>query len=133
MATLCRVGVVLLSCSAAFACGSDVGTGRGDGEPPAGLLRDAPLFPFSRPTTVAGTSESLEQSYTSLLPADTVASWYRRALDDRGWEILSDSKAPNGMVTILAQKSGGPLWVMIAPTTEGGTVYKVVAAAPDST
>ncbi len=125
--TIACCGMMLLA-----ACRGEQAGDAGEGTPPARLLDDVPLFPLSTPTTVQGTSESVEKRYASAMSADTIAEWYRRNLGNLGWGVLSDAKMPNGSITILAERGGTPLWVMIEPRQNGGTHYRIVSAEPGS-
>jgi hypothetical protein len=64
---------------------------------------------------------------------DTVAAWYHRMLPLNGWELQSDAKAPDGTVSLFAQKGDKPLWITLRPNAGGpGTTYTLIGAAVDS-
>ena len=104
-------------------------------EPPIEALRGVPIFPLSLEVTQTGTADALEASFTVLAPPDSVASWYRTQLLDGVWRLVGDVRAPDGTITLHAQRDGPPLWVIIQRSTagQGGTVYRLIGAVRDST
>jgi hypothetical protein len=108
------------------ACSAEPAEERVPDRPATAVLAGVPVFPLSTPAATDGTSEALAQLYLSAFAVDTVASWYRRNLLRLGWEILSDHRAPDRSVTLVAQRGGSPIWVMINPRPDGTTAYRLI-------
>jgi hypothetical protein len=97
------------------------------------ILSGIPVMPQSSPRTTAAGSDAVEAAYSIIAPADSVASWYRRTLAGSGWQMTGDVRSPSGGVTIHAQKSARPIWVIIEPVGTGvGSIYSIIGAEPDT-
>jgi hypothetical protein len=136
MRTITRRPPVLPAIIAALllaGCGDEARERESVPEPPVEALRGAPLFPLSIEVTHTGTAEALEAEFHVAAAPDTVASWYRRTLLNGGWRIVGDIRAPDGAITIHAQRDGPPLWIIIRQREGGrGTEYRLIGALPDS-
>jgi hypothetical protein len=114
-------------------------TACGDAEPPSDrpasdVLRDVWVFPLSVPVSYTGTGEAMQTTWSSGYAPDTVAAWYRRTLVQQGWEIVGDTRTPDGQITLHAERDGPPVWIIIGPrTSPPGTVYTMIGAEPDTT
>jgi hypothetical protein len=58
-----------------------------------------------------------------------VAAWFRDAFRLNGWELQSDARSRDGVLTLYAQKGNRPVWVTFQPSAGGpGTTYTVIGA-----
>ena len=96
-------------------------------------LSGIPVMPQSSPRTTAAGRDAVEAVYSIIAPADSVASWYRRTLAGNGWQMTGDVRSAAGAVTIHAQKSSRPIWIIIEPVSTGiGSIYSIIGAEPDT-
>jgi hypothetical protein len=97
------------------------------------LLAGIPALPGSSPWSTSVGTDAIQAGYQTAARADSVAAWYRRWLVKDGWQITGDLRAPNGTITVHAEKSGRPLWLIIQPYTNGiGSTFSVIGAESDS-
>lgn len=92
------------------------------------LLAGIPALPRSAPASISAGADAVEAGYTSTLPPDSVAAWYRRWFIKDGWHINGDLPAA-GSVTLYVEKGRRPIWLIIRPLADHqGSVFSVVAA-----
>lgn len=103
--------------------------------PPIGALRGIPLMPESRVTGLSGSGEAAEATTYTVVTPDSAASWYRRALLARGWDLVGDARLPDGSRTLHAKApSGRPVWVIVRRAEQGeGSVVSVIGTPLDTT
>ena len=103
--------------------------------PAYGALRGFPWMPGSHVSAVTGSAETLEATVQHVASPDSVVRWYRRALLERGWDVVGDTRLPDGTYNLHAKApSGQPVWVMVRPAPQGGgSAVSVIGAVPDST
>jgi hypothetical protein len=108
--------------------------------PPAeGALPDSTVLhafrgvPFMFGAKFMGTSHQGDVAETKLLidvPPDSVANFYRAGLLRRGWELVNDSRTPDGGITIYARSADRrSVWLVMHRNPAGpGTILSVVGA-----
>ena len=97
------------------------------------ILSGIPVMPQSSPRATAAGSDAVEAAYSVIAPVDSVAAWYRRTLAGSGWQMTGDVRSASGGVTLHAQKSARPIWVIIEPVSRGiGSTYSLIGAEPDT-
>jgi hypothetical protein len=121
---------------AAAACGpeprpADV-AGHRDPAPPIQVLVAVPVLPGAKVVSATGTADAVATTLRSELSADSSAAWYRRALLAGGWRLVGDQKAPDGSLTIHAERAGPPVWILVHPAGTGSEL-QVVGAVMDTT
>jgi hypothetical protein len=125
------VAAVLAAGMAVSACGSEERPGPDPADSLVFLaLSGIPLMPGAQVGDVGGEGGTGTASLHIRRPPDSVATWYRRALIQRRWSIVSDVRTPDGTVTLHATDARQrPIWLLIG--SEGpGTLVRVVGAVP---
>ncbi|HEX6433385.1 MAG TPA: hypothetical protein VFZ87_04060 [Gemmatimonadales bacterium] len=95
-----------------------------------------PLPPNPEVVSRAGAADALQLTVYS--PSDTaqVTDFYRTALTQGSWRLVSDIKSPDGSTALYAEHDGPPLWVRIWKAKDRpGTMVQLTGAvvAKDST
>ncbi|MDH3497460.1 MAG: hypothetical protein OER21_11915 [Gemmatimonadota bacterium] len=99
---------------------------------PLHALSGIPVMPGARVLGAEGGPDAVEAAAVVALPPDSVANWYRAALVSGGWQLRGDVPDMRGAVTLHARRPDGrPVWIMIRPGADGGTVLSVIGAVPD--
>ena len=94
-----------------------------------------PLPPNPEFVARAGSADALQITIRSAADLAQVTDYYRNALTQGSWRLVSDSKSPDGSTALYAEHDGPPLWVRIwKPADESGTMVQLTGAvvAPDS-
>jgi hypothetical protein len=126
------VAAVLAAGMAAAACGTGEPRAREASESVTfQALAGIPLMPGALIGDVSGEGQTGQASLHIRRPPDSVASWYRRALIQRRWTIVSDVRTPDGVVNLHAtDPRQRPIWLLIG--SEGaGTVVRVIGVVPE--
>ncbi|HEY7637086.1 MAG TPA: hypothetical protein VH763_16165 [Gemmatimonadales bacterium] len=101
------------------------------------VFPNLPLPPQPTFVSRAGGPDALQFTFHSPEPADQVAAYYRKVFKQGGWKLVSDAKDADGVVVLLAEQKGPPLWVRIRKSDSGqGSVVELagaVLAKKDST
>ena len=105
---------------------------RRDSAPPVAALFAVPVLPGATVVAATGTSEAVSTTLRSPATPDSAAAWYRRALLARGWRLVSDQKSADGSLTIHAERSGPPIWIIVHGRS-GGSELQVIGAIVDTT
>ncbi len=92
------------------------------------------MFQPARMHDVRGSTETSSLVFRTEVRPDSVAQWYRRAIVERGWDIIGDVTGGDGTITLHVGREGPPLWVIIqARPDDAGSEFSVIGAAPDTT
>ena len=78
--------------------------------PRAEVLKDVPALSFARLADTTGAEDAERRTYLTLLPFDTVGTFYRDTLPKLGWSIMSD-QGDSARLDMLSTKGGLSLWV----------------------
>ncbi|MFI5280589.1 MAG: hypothetical protein ACHQU1_08845 [Gemmatimonadales bacterium] len=98
--------------------------------PRAAILNGIPSAAQSVLRDTAGTADAEQWTYTTSLPFDTTASFYRAMLPELGWQVMSDrSDAPAGSIDLYAKKGTQTLWLHLEKQTDALTQYTLIATA----
>jgi hypothetical protein len=73
--------------------------------------------------------DALQFTFRSPESADQVAAYYRKLFKQGGWKLVNDAKAPEGVVALLAERKGQPLWVRIRKSDDGHSSVVELAGA----
>ncbi len=97
------------------------------------VLRGVPIVPLSTVLSSSGTESAMQSRMFTPFDTDSVATWYRRELTARGWQIVGDMKSADGSINLHASRDGPPLWIILRPY-EGrpGTEYTIIGAVLDT-
>jgi hypothetical protein len=130
MRTALRAG--LLAALAATACGGDDSSHRPRPDPVVvQAFGGVPLFPGAGISDMTGVGEAARATLHISHPPDSAAAWYRRSLLTRRWTIVSDVRAPDGVITLHATLAGRPLWLIFrGDPGSSGTLVTVIGAVP---
>jgi hypothetical protein len=61
--------------------------------------------------------------------ASEVVQYYRDALSQGRWRLVSDQRKPDGKVILYAEQDGPPIWITVWPTTDSaGTMVQLAGA-----
>ena len=103
-------GVLLL------ACGSEP---RAPEPPPfTQAFSNLPLPPNPEFVSRSGSADALQITLRSPVDAEKVAEFYRKALTQGKWRLVSDLKNPDGSLALYAEQDGPPLWVRISKLSD---------------
>jgi hypothetical protein len=98
--------------------------------PRAAILKDIPPATQSTLRDTTGTSEAEQRTYTSTLPFDSTAAFYRSWLPRLGWQLMGDRlDRPAGRIDLYARKGTQTLWVHVEKQSEVTSQYTLIAAA----
>jgi hypothetical protein len=101
------------------------------------VFPNLPLPPQASFVSRAGGPDALQFTFRSPESADQVAAYYRKVFKQGGWKLVNDAKDAEGVVVLLAEQKGPPLWVRIRKADDGhGAVVELagaVLAKKDST
>jgi hypothetical protein len=93
------------------------------------VFPDLPLPPEASFVSRAGGPDALQFTFRSPAPADQVTAYYRKLFKQGGWKLVNDFNDTEGVVVLLAQQKGPPLWVRIRKSDDGqGTVVEIAGA-----
>jgi hypothetical protein len=97
-------------------------------------LPDLPLPPEATVTDRSAGPDALKLTFTSTVPPDQMAEFYRGTLSSGVWRLVSDIKMAGGAIALYAEREGPPLWVTIrkTPGASGSTVELAGAVTKDS-
>jgi hypothetical protein len=103
-------------------------------EPSLQALHGVPLFRPALSMARRGSGGTVELVFHAGTTPDSVAGFYRRTLVADGWTIQGDVTAPDGTVTLHAERDGKPVWVLVKLRPGGqGTEFTLIGAEPDTT
>jgi hypothetical protein len=88
-----------------------------------------PLPPNPQIISRAGSADALQLTLFS--PAETarVTDYYRSALTQGNWRLVSDTKSADGSTALYAEHDGPPLWVRIWKASDRpGTMVQLTGA-----
>ena len=88
---------------------------------------EVPFIARSMVLDSARTSETGHLEMTVRWPIDSVAAFYRRALPEQGWRLVSDASGP-AMVSLYLQKGERSLWVQVRRAGPDSSDYALTAA-----
>lgn len=104
-------------------------------------MPNLPLPPRAAVVSRSGSADAIEITFKSSYAPDSMAAYYRRVLTNGEWSLVNDNRAPDGTITLYAERNGPPLWVTIRKDPEsngtimtlgGAVTTKPDSAAPDS-
>jgi hypothetical protein len=119
------LGVV---CVLVAACGSESAP---PPKPPDAfsVFPNLPLPPDARFVSRTGSEDALQVTLFTPTPAAKVVEYYRVALSQGKWRLVSDMKKPDGKTVLYAEQDGPPLWVSVWPTSDSaGTMVQLAGA-----
>ncbi len=93
------------------------------------VFPNLPLPPQATFLSRAGGPEALQITLRSPVPADQVADYYRKLFKQGGWKLVNDFKDTEGVVVLLAEQKGPPLWVRIRKSDDGHSTVVELAGA----
>lgn len=96
-------------------------------------LEGVMLYPKSQPMTLSSGDSAGQLVLFNADPPDSVARWYRNALDRAHWTLQSDQQTPDGAIHIYAERGQRPIWISIERASgAGGTTYTLTGAISGS-
>jgi hypothetical protein len=93
------------------------------------VFPNLPLPPDASFVSRAGGPDALQFTFRSPESADQVAAYYRKLFKQDGWKLVNDAKDPEGVVVLLAEQKGAPLWVRIRKSDDGHSTLVELAGA----
>jgi hypothetical protein len=76
----------------------------------------------------AGSAEALQITFRSPSEVTQVVDFYRGALTQGNWRLVSDIKSADGSTALYAEQDGPPLWVRIWKADGQGTLMQLTGA-----
>ena len=117
------------ACALLFvACGSE------SAPPPeqpsaSAVFPNLPLPPNAKFVSRTASTDALQITMFSPTKTADVVEYYRGALIQGKWRLVSDTKKPDGSVVLYAEQDGPPLWVRVWPTSDrAGTMVELSGA-----
>jgi hypothetical protein len=99
-----------------LACGSEP---RAPEPPPfTQAFSNLPLPPNPEFVSKSGSADALQITLRSPTDPEKVADYYRKALTQGKWRLVSDLKNPDGSLALYAEQDGPPLWVRISKLSD---------------
>jgi len=120
-----KIGSALMLCVALVGCRDQPPKMPRVGE----VFPSLPLPPQATFVSRAGGPEALQITLRSPVPPDQVADYYRKLFKQGGWKLVNDFKDTEGVVVLLAQQKGPPLWVRIRKSDDGHSTVVELAGA----
>ncbi len=99
------------------------------------FLGDVPYLAQSRLLDTTGAPDAQHVVILSPAPIDSVASFYRNRLPEKGWMIMGDTH-DSARVTLYLVRNGAPLWIQIdaaGPDSRVGFTAAAATPAPQPT
>lgn len=97
--------------------------------PRASVLKDIPPAAYSVLKDTTGTSEAEQWAFTTTLPFDTAAAFYRRMLPELGWQVMSDRPDVSaGTIDLMAKQRVKTVWIHLERAADGSTRYTLIGA-----
>src|SRR6185312_15285240 len=93
------------------------------------VFPNLPLPPEASLVSRAGGPDVLQLTFRSTESPDQVAAYYRKLFQQGGWKLVNDAKDPEGVVALLAERKGAPLWVRIRKSDDGHSSVVELAGA----
>jgi hypothetical protein len=93
------------------------------------VFPNLPLPPEASLVSRAGGPDVLQLTFRSTESPDQVAAYYRKLFKQGGWKLVNDAKDPEGVVALLAERKGQPLWVRIRKSDDGHSSVVELAGA----
>ncbi len=94
------------------------------------VMPSLPLPPAAELISREGSEEALKIRFRSAASPDEVASYYRDVLSRAPWQLVSDTRTPEGTLALYAEKSDGPpLWVTIQKADGASGTFVDLAGA----
>ena len=93
------------------------------------VFPNLPLPPNASLVSRASGPDALQFTFRSPESADQVAAYYRKLFKQGGWKLVNDAKDPEGVVALLAERKGQPLWVRIRKSDDGHSSVVELAGA----
>lgn len=88
-----------------------------------------PLPPNPEVISQAGSADALQLTVYSPTEAGRVTEYYRSALTQGNWRLVSDTESPDGSTSLYAEHEGPPLWVRIWEAKDRpGTMVQLTGA-----
>ena len=94
----------------------------------AKILSGLLAYPRSSVVDVSTGQGAAQVTLSAPAVPESVATWYRQVLRLNGWDLVNDSKLPDGTLTIYAQRGTRPIWVTLRTGEGGGTSYTLIGA-----
>jgi hypothetical protein len=87
-------------------------------------IPNLPIPPGGQVVRTEGGTDALSIRYRTALAPEAAANYYRELLGRDPWRLVSDTRSPDGVVSLYAEHDGPPLWVSIrkADGAEGSFV-----------
>ena len=88
-------------------------------DPPRRLPRlsetipNLPIPPGGQVLRTEGGTDALSIRYRTPMAPEAAANYYRELLGRDPWRLVSDTRGPDGEVSLYAEHDGPPLWVVI--------------------
>lgn len=92
-------------------------------------IPNLPLPPGGAFISQEGGEEALKLHFRSPVGPDSVAAYYRAVLARPPWHLVRDASAADGTITLYAEQSGPPLWVIIRKSEGSTGSYVDIAGA----
>ena len=92
-------------------------------------MPNLPLPPVSEVIGRSGGPDALQITFRTQMDANAIADYYRNILSRNEWNLVSDSRGRDGMVTLYAERAGPPLWVTIRPDSASAGAILTLSGA----
>lgn len=121
----------------ATACAGEAQRDDPDEGPPQSLrigMIGTPVFRPSERIAQTLSADAIETVFRTEVAVDSVATWYRLALIEHGWEIVGDARLPDSSIALHARQEGKPpVWITVRPGGLAGSEFSIIGAAADTT
>ena len=95
----------------------------------AEVMPNLPLPPAAEVIGRSGGPDALQITFRSQMNPQGLANYYRTTLSRNEWNLVSDTRGRDGVVTLYAERSGPPLWVTIrADSASEGSILTLSGA-----
>lgn len=87
------------------------------------------VYPLSTEVGIAAGADAAQVTLSTADSIGPVARWFRQALLENGWTLVSDVTNPDGSIAMSATQGKRPLWITLHPNVGApGTTYTVIGA-----
>jgi hypothetical protein len=92
-------------------------------------FNNLPLPPAARLVSRSGSNDALQLTLRTPAELPQVTQFYRNALSQGNWRLVSDSKNRDGSLVLYAEQKGPPLWVRLwKPAGASGSMVQLTGA-----